>query len=551
MGEDEPTRKAKSRDAAAPETAVDQGAFGELSSTLTIDADADQRYRQAVQGRAGEKLLSRGLPVSRKLLATAVCLAALIGIPYLHPVLAPLRVIGPKAADEERPPEAAPPLPAASVGEVKVPGRTLDEQNRAAELEAAQDSRSPLGQRPDRGRAAVPASVQEKKPPRAIDDPSGQALDRFFAKLMRVESKEPGAAARIVYYGDSIIASDFVTGKLRRMLQSRFGDAGHGYALIANAWPGWFHIDVSRQASGEWSVSRCVGPYADDGIYGLGCASFTARHPGIWARFATASREKWGRQVSRFEIEYLRQPGGGALELLVDGELRGELATAGEAPRAAWHTVAVPDGPHSLEIRTVDERPVRLFGMRMERDVPGVTLSACGVTGARARFLDKQDDEHWAQVLQAAKPDLVALAFGSNEITDGSMYSMQDYEKTLVAVMEQIEAALPESSWMLVGPPDMATEKAHLGHSRPHGRIITDRQRDIAAKRGWAFWDQFRAMGGGGSMWGWIKMGLGSKDMFHPTGQGGNVLGKWQYLALMQAYEQFKASRREPEAQGE
>lgn len=516
-------------------------AFGELPSTLEADANADERYLRAGDPK---RLLSRKVPVSRKIALTGLCLFALVAAPYLHPALAPLRIVWPEvAAEEEAPPEAAAPLPSASVGEAKVPGRTMDQQARAKELEQGRrDSRGPIAHATKHdAEEKTPDAAEEKEPPRPIDDPSGKALDAFFSKLAQVERGEEGAIARVLYYGDSIVASDFVTGKLRRMLQDRFGDAGHGYALVANAWPGWFHIDVSRSASAEWGVSTCVGPYAEDGFYGLGCASFVSHHAGVWSKFATATLDKWGRKVSRFEIEYLAQPEGGALELIVDDEPHGTLRTEAAETKLAWHTIEVPDGPHSLEIRSIDDRPVRVFGIRMERDVPGVTLTAMGVTGARARFLDKQDDAHWAQALQAAKPDLVALAFGSNEITDGSMYSMEDYEKTLVAVMRQVRAALPDASLMLVGPPDMATKKASLGHSRPHGYIITMKQKEIAKAEGWAFWDQFHAMGGGGSMWGWIKMGLGSQDMFHPTGQGGNVLGKWEYLALMKAYREYKA----------
>ncbi|RLB49062.1 MAG: hypothetical protein DRI90_24860, partial [Deltaproteobacteria bacterium] len=370
------------------------------------------------------------------------------------------------------------------------------------------------------------------------------ALDALFAKLVRVENKETGSVARILYLGDSIVASDFVTGKLRRMLQTRFGDAGHGYAIIANAWPGWFHIDVSRKASAEWRVSTCVGPYAKDGLYGLGCASFTSYHKGIWSEFATADLDKWGRSVSRFELEYLAHPGGGAVNLIIDGEQRERLSTADPDTKVSWHTVTVPDGPHRLKIEAADDKPLRVFGIRMERDVPGVTLSALGITGARARFLDKQDDGHWASVIAAAKPDLVCLAFGSNEITDGNMYPMDKYRESLSAVMTQVEAAVPQASLMLVGPPDMASNNAAWGHSRPMGHYIVKNQKELAAERGWAFWDQYRAMGGTGSMWAWMQSGLGSKDLFHPTGTGGNLLGSWEYLALMQAFETYKAVRR-------
>src|SRR5690606_11269219 len=99
----------------------------------------------------------------------------------------------------------------------------------------------------------------------------------------------------------------------------------------------------------------------------LGCASFVTTHANIWTEFATADLEKWGRNVSRFELEYLKQPGGGGLRLIVDGELRETIATDGEAG-VAWHTVKVEDGPHALRVESVGDGPVRLFGIRMERD---------------------------------------------------------------------------------------------------------------------------------------------------------------------------------------
>jgi hypothetical protein len=74
-------------------------------------------------------------------------------------------------------------------------------------------------------------------------------------------------------------------------------------------------------------------------------------------------------------------------------------------------------------------------------------------------------------------------------------------------------------------------------HTRPTVQVIVGIQRKVAAEEGWAFWDQYKAMGGAGSMWAWVKAGLGNTDLFHPTGSGGNQLGTWEYRALMEAYD--------------
>lgn len=538
---------------------ADEAAFGELASTEQKAAGDDSPViSHGLEDRArtlGTEHVAPFLPVARKSVLTGVILTVLMLIPYAHPALERFRVLSPGVSflsEESDAPMALVPDAAQVVGEASLPGATDDQQSRGDELEAAPVvARGPIAKGEP---LPLPAPVQEGKAPEPIHDPSGKALDRYFDKLLLCEQKAPGAIARIVYYGDSIVASDFITGKLRRLMQTRFGDAGHGYAIAANAFPGWFHIDVARKSSAQWKTSRCIGPYAADALYGLGCVSFTARKAGEWFSMGTADRDAWGRSVSRFELEYLEQPGGGELELFVDGASRETLSTDGAALAVKYKVVEVPDGAHQLEVRTKSDAPTRLFGMRMERDVPGVTLSALGITGARARFLDKQDDAHWAEVLRAAKPDLVVLAFGTNEVADGRMGfdengqlskdPMGDYERSLGAVMDQVRAAVPDASTMLVGPPDMASKKEEEGHAKPLVAVFAAAQRKVAEAHGWAFFDQQKAMGGSGSMWTWVQSGMGNTDMIHPTGSGGNRLGTLQYLAVMEAYEAFKENKR-------
>lgn len=527
----------------------EEAAFGELVST---EAKDDRAGSVADDGSA---LVSQFFPVARKIALSAAVLGALLFIPYAHPALERFRVLTPGVSilgggDD---PVSNVPAPVETVGEASLPGPTDDQQARAAELDALPNqSKGPIAKAAQA--LPIPPSLAEGKPPIPIDDATGKALDKFYEKLLAVEQKQPGQIARIVYYGDSIVASDFITGKLRRLYQSRFGDAGHGYALVANAFPGWFHIDVSRKSSDQWKTSRCIGPYAEDGLYGLGCVSFIARKPNEWFMMGTADRDEWGRSVSRFELEYLEQPGGGDVDFILDEQKHASLSTEGADKKVKWHTVTVPDGPHKLEVRTTTDKETRLFGMRMERDLPGVTLSALGITGARARFLDKQDDAHWGEVLAGAKPDLVVLAFGTNEVGDGRMAfdengqrskdPMGDYERNLDEVMEQVEKACPGASFMLVGPPDMASNDVGTGNAKPMVGIYAGHQMNVAKKRGWAYWHQQKAMGGPGSMWSWVQAGMGNSDMIHPTGSGGNALGQMQYLAVMEGYEKFKAAKR-------
>src|SRR5260221_3393107 len=76
--------------------------------------------------------------------------------------------------------------------------------------------------------AAIPPIVDPK-------ETMGRLYDRLVA-LARGTSKTP---ARLAMYGDSNHKQDMPEAHLRRALQARFGDAGHGWVPLAR--PHWLH----------------------------------------------------------------------------------------------------------------------------------------------------------------------------------------------------------------------------------------------------------------------------------------------------------------------
>ncbi|HKY39724.1 MAG TPA: GDSL-type esterase/lipase family protein [Polyangiaceae bacterium] len=455
----------------------------------------------------------RSRPVQASLLVITATLVL-----ELTPRLERFRLFGKRPIKE---PTMLAPQPSASVGESQLGLETTAPRAAPAATEL------------------LPAQAQEAKaleqaPPVPLLDPSDKALDGFFRALSKTARKSPGAITRIAHFGDSIIVSDYVSGTLRRKLQGTFGDAGHGFVLIANAWPSYFHNDVSRYATAGFSVSRIVGPLAADGLYGLGGVSFNTP-PNVLSRVGTAESGDFGRRVSSFSLYYLEQPQGGTLELSVDGGPPSELSTAGPTVQSKAYTVKVPDGSHQLSLQT-KRGTSRLFGLVLEREGPGIVLDALGIQGARIRFMDKQDDQHWADQLQLRSPNLLVYEFGANESADGFLYPMPDYQRTMREVLEQGKRALPEASCLVIGAMDRA---AKVGDEIVSLRVMPEllaNQKRAALDAGCAFFDTWTAMGGVRSMPRWVRKGLGQADLTHPTAVGAEIIGTWIYRALMQSY---------------
>ena len=481
-------------------------------------------------------------PLLGKTGQTLLVMLAALAIPYASPGLRALRVTrapwepAPPPEDEgPRAPQAA--TASASAGEQALPAsENTPTVNNALPSEGAQST----GTLPD-----IDPDVKATLRAVPIEDPGGHALDAFFARLRDTDARRPGAVTRILHYGDSTIASDYVSGTTRRRLQARFGDAGHGFILIANPWEWYFHNDVLHASSGDWKASKLAGPITSDGYYGLGGVSFTSYGGGA-ALFGTAARGDFGRKVGRFDVYYLEQPGGGDVELDVKGLPPDRFSTRGDAKVSRVHALHVPDGEAKLALHAMGGGAVRLFGVALERDTPGVVYDALGSHAAMAVYWQRQDRQHWAEQLALRDPALIVFQYGTNE-SDLWKLDRAEYEAALAGLIDELRGAAPRASVLVVAPLDRAHEEAGSGGKLVTKPVIVDLvtiQRRVALSHGAAFWCTFDAMGGSGSMARWVKArpALGGGDLTHPTPLGAEVLGDMLADAIVRAYGASRAS---------
>jgi lysophospholipase L1-like esterase len=469
-------------------------------------------------------------PLADKTTRTILVMLAVLAVPYAHPAMKRLRVVRApwdRADDVAAFPGA--PEPVASVGEIA--GRATENTRTVANALPTEPDRTPLD----------PVILARTAGSVAVEDPSGHAMDAFYASLAKTLRGEPGAVTRILHYGDSMIASDYVSGTMRRRFQERFGDAGHGFILLANGWEWYFHNDVEHRSSDGWAMSRITGPFAGDGLYGLGGVSFHTRDVAT-ATFGTVSKGDYGRSVSRFDVYYLEQPGGGDFQILVKGRDPIVVKTRGEKKVSRVASVEVPDGPAQMTVRTLGSGDVRAFGVVMERERAGVVYDALGALGGRAALWDGMKTEHWKEQMELRKPALVILMYGTNESEAGVVVEEQ-YRRSLGGLIDRIKDAAPGASVLVAAPPDRAQrgEGGELGSSKIVVKLV-QLQREIAAEHRVAFWDTWTAMGGEGSMATWYKKGLCGGDLTHPTPKGAQLLGDLFATALFSGYAAY-ASR--------
>jgi lysophospholipase L1-like esterase len=376
-----------------------------------------------------------------------------------------------------------------------------------------------------------------------IDDPA-HALDQFYSALARTDAKEAGAITRITHYGDSPITNDGITGTARRLLQERFGDAGHGFILVDRPWAWYGHQAVTFSSSGSWGDDSLMNPMTKDGCFGLGGVTFHAT-AGRSARFAPAENGDTGKNLSRLDVYYLQQPGGGDFSVSVNGSNPQTASTNSDAVRSGFYQVkAANAGANAFELKTLSGN-VRMFGAVLENDGPGVVYDSLGVNGAYAGLLARvMNPQHWAEQLQHRDPNLVILNYGTNESEYASDDQLARYEKELREVIVRVRAALPGVSILLVSPMDR-------GRHAPGGGVTTlesipkivEMQHRVARESNCGFLNMLAAMGGEGTMARWHtgKNHLVGGDLTHPTADGAQAVGVILYGALVEGYAQYRA----------
>ena len=366
-----------------------------------------------------------------------------------------------------------------------------------------------------------------------LDDPGHRALRAFHDALDRSARGE--GQARIVVYGASHVASDLATHTLRTLLQREFGDAGHGFVLPAQPWPHYRHVDVDVDGSPRpWQVERVRAGAVEPGRYGLAGVALTTDSARAFGRISTGSHH-----ASRFELFYWRQPGGGSMEIFIDGVAIRRVSTHAAEAGPEYALFHVPDAPHSFELRARGDGPITVFGVSAEREVPGVIVDTLGINGARAASQLLWDEALWSEHLRRRAPDLVVLAYGTNESGDDDQ-PIERYEASLRQVVDRVRRSVPGASCMLVGPSDRPIRlRDGTFVERPRTAQVVDTQRRVAAETGCAFFDLVAFGGGPMHMvtWAALDPAWAQRDHVHFTLRGYARLGQVLHGALLDGYE--------------
>ncbi|MEP7004805.1 MAG: GDSL-type esterase/lipase family protein [Sphingomonas bacterium] len=366
-------------------------------------------------------------------------------------------------------------------------------------------------------------------------------LAPYFAKLAAVKEAPGAAPVHILQIGDSHTAGDVITGAWRTMLQGRFGSGGRGVLPPGRPYDGYITHGVTASASPGWSISATFGKAAREPRPLLGLSGFsltsTMRGAGL------ALNADPGMAFDRFTLCAIAGPEARGVTVRFDGEAQGRIDFAAPVTTPECLTIRSATPRSSVAI-TADAAGLTITSWAVFRDDGGIALSNLGVVGSQLAHFARTDDAVLAEELKAYKPDLIVLAFGTNE-GFAPRFDPVAYEAILRLQIGRLRRLSGDVPMLMLGAPDALSrqpalrtnalgdavdcEPAQPGGARPPLfappalAAVRTIQRRIASELGLAWWDWQAAMGGPCTARSWVQrdMPLMRGDYVHFNTAGG------------------------------
>jgi lysophospholipase L1-like esterase len=230
----------------------------------------------------------------------------------------------------------------------------------------------------------------------------------------------------------------------------------------------------------------------------------------------------------------------------VDKEPPITVNTRGKALEDGWHALEVERGGHSFRVRASGGGDVRLYGVVLENDGPGVVWDGMVLIGGSTRGMRTQDAEHIKRQVQHRDLDMIVFLFGGNDMERNHVdlkESMEPYDEEYGEALRKYRAGKPEMSCLVLSMTDRG-ERTVQGTvvSRKFAKQLSKAQREVARRHGCGFFDTYEAAGGEGSIAKWYRANppLISPDLGHPSAAGHEAIARLVTHAILHGYQGYR-----------
>jgi lysophospholipase L1-like esterase len=368
-------------------------------------------------------------------------------------------------------------------------------------------------------------------------------LAPYFAKLATAREGHGHVPVHIIQIGDSHTAGDVLTGSWRTLLQAQMGGGGRGVLPPGRPYDGYITRGITASMSSGWRIAATFGKgsAAPRPPLGLSSYSLTATVPGATMGLIADA----AMMFDRFVLCGITGPNAGAMAVRAGVEPEQRIDFAADMTAPMCRTMRLASAQSSVRVTSLD-RPVTITSWATFHDTSGVTLSNLGVVGSQLVHFGRTDDAVLAEELKAYAPDLIVLAFGTNE-GFAPRFEAAVYQEVLRGQIDRVRGLASGVPILLLGTPDALSRNPALRNNTsgvpvdcagatgtaplfapPALAAVRAVQRKVASELGLAYWDWQARMGGpcSAARWAAAVPPMTRGDHVHFRDAGGAVLAQ-------------------------
>ncbi|MFH0865756.1 MAG: LysM peptidoglycan-binding domain-containing protein [Bacteroidota bacterium] len=354
------------------------------------------------------------------------------------------------------------------------------------------------------------------------------SIKNFFEKL----KKTPQRKLKVLHIGDSHVQADIFTGYIRNELQVIFGDGGRGFVFPYAAASTHAAYDYKTSCKGKWDYSRNVQPYP---VYDLGITGATVHTEDSSASFKLVF-SSWAlkKNFNVLKIYCKRSSESFDLKLKTSHSEAPLYIDCNSFNDQLYIEIDLPQSSDTLEffVNKTDtaQKYFECYGLLIEtNEDKGILYNSVGINSAGLQSILRE--ELLLYQLQELKPDLVVLDIGTNDFYKVKFLS-DSIEKNLCKIIDIIQRASPDATIILSDVQDIYYRYWDEANCKTYSTLM----REVAFRKGCAFYDYYYVAGGQYSMLKWLSNKLASYDRVHLNAAGYYVRGELFCNALLNSY---------------
>lgn len=361
----------------------------------------------------------------------------------------------------------------------------------------------------------------------------------------------------IVHLGDSHIQAGHFSGRMMRLLQQQFGNAGRGwispFKLTRTNEPDDYFL---RSSAKEWIAGRIIQrqkktPIGPGGI-GIKTISSSVNFDIVIAPNNGAGYEFNQAVLYRGDKSTPMLPAGSLKEFVTTSRSIETLA-----PRLVTDTFRISKQTDMFQLHSTRRKPGTdtllpesafsniYYGFSLSNSNPGILYHAIGVNGA---MYVNYTDHDFMQRLAVLKPDLLIVSLGTNE-TFGTCFNEREFRQQIREFLHMVRLYIPNTKIVLTTPPE-CYKRIRVNKKRTYVRNTNTQKaasaiRNQAKQENIAYWDLFGASGGRESYKKWYNGGYLGRDRIHYTKSGYQEQANLFFISWMKTLSKRETTKQE------